>query len=247
MIHKNPAILVIDVGGSHVKIKVSGHKEERKFPSGPKLTPQMMVDGVKNLAKGWHYDVVAIGFPAVVSKEGNILKEPANLGKGWVGFDFKAAFRCPVKVINDAAMQALGNYDGGRMLFLGLGTGLGATMIERGVMIPMELGHLPYKKGTFEDYTGRYALEKFGKKKWRKHVLKIIELFQAALEPEKTVLGGGNDVFLKELPPGCTVAANTNAFLGGFRLWEDTIRRSISGTKAMPKKSVKQKATPKKR
>ncbi|MBX9742507.1 MAG: ROK family protein [Chthoniobacterales bacterium] len=217
------SILVIDVGGTHVKVKITGRKEERKFPSGPTMTPQMMVDGVKDLTRDWHYDVISIGFPAVISKNSRLLKEPANLGKGWVGFNFNAAFGCPIKVINDAAMQALGDYAGGRVLFLGLGTGLGTTMIDHGNIIPMELGHFPYKKGTIEDYTGRHALEKLGKKKWRKHVFKIIELLQQALEPEKVILGGGDNVYLKKLPPGVSAAANSNAFLGGFLLWKHTL------------------------
>lgn len=217
------SILVIDVGGTHVKVKVSTHREERKFSSGHQLTPQKMIEGVKELTKDWHYDVIAIGCPMVISKEGKPIHEPANLGKGWIGFNFEAAFGCPVKVVNDAAMQALGDYKGGRMLFLGLGTGLGTTMIDHGNLIPMELGHFPYKKGTIEDYTGTHALEKLGKKKWNKHVFKIIELLQAALEPEKIVLGGGDATLLKKLPGGCSTAPNANAFVGGFLLWKHAL------------------------
>lgn len=259
MKNNNLAILVIDIGGTHVKIKVTGHKEERKIASGPTMTPQMMVDGVKVLAKDWHYDVISIGCPTTISKHGKPLKEPANLGKGWVDFNYQAAFKCPVHLINDATMQALGDYDGGRMLFLGLGTGLGSTLIERGVIVPLELAHLPYKKGTFEDYLGLHALEKKGKKKWTKEVLKVIEIFQAALEPEKIMLGGGNARLLKTLPPACHLAANSNAFLGGFRLWEHFLDHFLSKLAlgiqptpakepAAPKKSISvKKKTPTKR
>ena len=220
MKHVKLSVLVIDIGGSRVKIKATGQNEERRILSGPTMTPQMMVDAVKKLAQGWRYDVVSIGCPMPVSKDGKPLKEPMNLGKGWVGFNFEAAFQCPVQLINDAAMQALGDYEGGRMLFLGFGTGLGSTMIEEGVVIPMELAHLPYKKGTFEDYVGLHALNKKGKKKWRKEVTCVIELLKSALEPERIVLGGGNAKLLKLIPPGCQIAANSNAFIGGFRLWE---------------------------
>ena len=214
------SILVIDIGGSRVKIKVTGKTEERKAISGPTMTPQMMVDTVKKMAQGWSYDVVSMGCPMPLSKDGKPLKEPANLGKGWVGFNYEDAFQCPVQMINDAAMQALGDYEGGRMLFLGFGTGLGSTLIEDGVVIPMELAHLPYKKGTFEDYVGLHALNKKGKKQWRKEVARVVELLKAALGAEKVVLGGGNAKYLKDLPSACKTAANSNAFIGGFRLWE---------------------------
>ena len=213
-------VLAVDIGGSNVKILATGQKEPRKFPSGPELTPREMVAGVKKLARGWEYDAVSIGFPGMVI-HGRPLAEPYNLGKGWVGFDYRAAFGKPVKVINDAAMQALGSYKGGKMLFLGLGTGLGSTVIADGIVEPMELAHLPYRKGTYEDYVGRRALDKRGKKKWRRDVEDVVARLIAALEPDDVVLGGGNAKKLKELPPGSRLGNNANAFLGGFRLWED--------------------------
>ncbi|MFI0348076.1 MAG: ROK family protein [Chthoniobacterales bacterium] len=212
-------VLVIDIGGTSVKVKATGHQEERKFSSGPKMTPQMMVNGVKKITKGWHYDVISIGCPTLILK-GKPVKEPMNLGKGWVGFNYEKAFGHPVKLINDATMQALGDYQGGRMLFLGLGTGLGATIIEEGVIVPLEIAHLPYKKSTFEAYIGKDFIEKRGKKKWRKQVKKITEIFRAALEPEEIVIGGGNASIIEEVPIGCRLAENSNAFIGGFRLWE---------------------------
>lgn len=213
-------VLAVDVGGTNVKILVTGQNEPRKFPSGPKLTPKEMVAAVKKLAQGWKYDAVSIGYPGVVI-HGRPVSEPRNLGKGWVGFDYRAAFGKPVKIINDAAMQALGSYKGGKMLYLGLGTGLGSAMIVDGIVEPMELAHLPYKKGTFEDYVGLRGLEKRGKKKWRRHVEDVVARLSAALEPDDIVLGGGNARKLKDLPPGCRPGDNANAFLGGFRLWED--------------------------
>lgn len=213
-------VLSIDIGGSSVKILATGQKEPRKFASGPTLTPKEMVAGVKKLAQGWKYEAVSIGFPGMVV-HGRPLAEPYNLGKGWVGFDYRAAFGKPVKVINDAAMQALGSYKGGKMLFLGLGTGLGSTVIADGVVEPMELAHLPYKKSTYEDYVGRKGLDKRGKKKWRRDVEDVVGKLVTALEPDDVVLGGGNAKKLKELPRGCRLGQNANAFLGGFRLWED--------------------------
>jgi polyphosphate glucokinase len=213
-------VLVVDVGGTNVKILATGQDERRRFPSGPALTPQRMVSGVKKLAKGWKYDVVSIGYPGLVLR-GRPIVEPRNLAKGWVGFDYRAAFRQPVKIINDAAMQALGSYKGGTMLFLGLGTGLGSAFVVDGIVEPLELGHLPYKKGTYEDYLGLRGLEKRGKKKWRKHVADVVEQLAAALEPDDVVIGGGNVKRLKELPPGCRVGDNGNAFVGGFRMWEE--------------------------
>ncbi len=220
-------VLVVDVGGTHVKILASGHKESRKFPSGPTLTPKQMVAGVKRLAGDWKYDVVTIGYPGPVLR-GRPVAEPCNLGRGRVGFDFHAAFKRPVKVVNDAAMQALGSYKRGKMLFLGLGTGLGSTMIVDGIVEPMELGHLPYKKGIYEDYVGQRGLEKHGKRKWRRHVMDVVVRLKAALEPNEVVVGGGNVKNLKELPPGCRAGANANAFLGGFRLWEQPEGRKPS-------------------
>src|SRR5271155_4149436 len=214
-------VLVVDIGGTHVKVLVTGETEPRKFDSGPELTPHEMVAGVKKLAAGWNYEVVSVGFPGPVLRNRPIA-EPPNLGKGWVGFNFKSAFGCPVKIVNDAAMQALGSYRRGKMLFIGLGTGLGSTMIVDGIVEPMELGHLPYKKATYEDYVGLRGLDRLGKKKWRRHVAEVVAQLVAALEPDEVVLGGGNAKELKELPPKCRVGDNRNAFLGGFRLWEQT-------------------------
>ena len=212
-------VLVIDIGGAHVKILATGQKQSRKFPSGPKMTPRKMVAGVKKLAKDWKYDAISIGYPGVVL--GNrVVADPYNLGEGWAGFNLEAAFKRPVKVINDAAMQALGSYKHGKMLFLGLGTGLGSALVVDGIVEPMELGHLPYRKGTYEDYVGLRGLEKHGKRKWRRYVGDVVARLIAALEPDDVVLGGGNAKQLKELPPGCRAGDNANAFLGGFRLWE---------------------------
>jgi polyphosphate glucokinase len=213
-------VLVIDVGGPHVKILATGQTERREFVSGPTMTPAEMVAGVLKAAEGWAYDVVSIGYPGPVLR-GKPLSEPHNLGSGWVGFDFASAFKHPVKIINDAAMQALGSYRGGRMLFLGLGTGLGSAMIVDGILEPMELGHLPYKKATFEDYVGIRGLERLGRKKWRKRVADVIERLAGATEADEIVLGGGNVKKLEELPPRCREGDNDNAFLGGFRLWEE--------------------------
>ena len=198
-------------------------------PSGPTLTAAQMVAGVKKLAGDWKYDVVSIGYPGPVLR-GRPVAEPHNLAAGWVGFDFQDGVRRPVKLINDAAMQALGSYQGGKMLFLGLGTGLGSALVVDGIVEPMELGHLPYRKGTYEDYVGLRGLEKHGKKKWRQHVADVVARLIAALEPDDVVLGGGNVKKLKELPPGCRAGDNANAFLGGFRLWEtrEPITRAAS-------------------
>jgi polyphosphate glucokinase len=215
-------ILVIDVGGTHVKILASGEKDKREIDSGPTLTARQMVSSVKKLADGWEYDVVSIGYPGPVVHD-RPMAEPHNLGKGWMGFNFGSAFKLPTKVINDAAMQALGSYRGGKMLFIGLGTGLGSTMIVDGIVQPMELAHLPYKKRTYEDYVGVRALEEFGKKAWRKHVEDVVECLVAALQPDDVVLGGGNARRLKELPPLCRLGDNANAFKGGFRMWEEPL------------------------
>jgi polyphosphate glucokinase len=213
-------VLVVDVGGTHVKILATGQSEPREFASGPTLTAEQMVSEVKRLAGDWKYDAVSIGYPGPVL-HGRPVLEPHNLGPGWVGFDYDAAFGCPVKIINDAAMQALGSYRGGKMLFLGLGTGLGSAMVVNGIVEPMELAHLPYRKGTFEDYVGIRGLRRLGKKKWRRFVADVVARLTAALEPEDVVLGGGNVKKFKELPPGCRAGDNTNAFLGGFRLWQE--------------------------
>jgi len=214
----------VDVGGTNVKILATGHETPIKFPSGPSLTPEQMVAGVLKAAVDWDYDVVSIGYPGPVLR-GRPVSEPPNLGPGWVGFDFEAAFGCPVKLVNDAAMQALGSYEGGKMLFLGLGTGLGSTLIVDGVVEPMELGHLPYRKGTYEDYIGARGLKRVGKKKWRKYVADVVSRLFGALQPEYIVLGGGNVRKLKELPPCCRTGENSNAFRGGFSLWEDAAVR----------------------
>jgi polyphosphate glucokinase len=213
-------ILVVDVGGTSVKILASGHDELRKFPSGPTLTAEQMVARVVELAGDWQYDAVSIGYPGFVIR-GRPIAEPHNLAPGWVGFDFQTAFGRRVKIVNDAAMQALGSYKGGKMLFLGLGTGLGSAMIVDGIVEPMELAHLPYKEGTFEDYVGQRAIARKGKKKWRQHVADVVAKLVAALQPDDVVLGGGNVKNLKELPPGCRAGDNANAFLGGFRLWDE--------------------------
>ena len=213
-------VLAIDIGGTHVKILATGQREPREFVSGPTMTPRKMVAGVKALARDWKYDAVSIGYPGAVV-HGRPVAEPHNLGRGWVGFDYASAFRHPVRIINDAAMQALGSYEGGKMLFLGFGTGLGTAMIVDGIVEPMELGHLPYKKATFEYYVGLRGLKRCGKKKWGKHVADVVARLIAALEPDDVVLGGGNVKKLEELPPGCRAGDNDNAFLGGFRLWAD--------------------------
>jgi polyphosphate glucokinase len=213
-------ILVVDIGGNNVKILATGQEQPRKCPSGPELTPEAMVQGVKELAGDWNYEAVSIGYPGPVLQDRPI-SEPHNLGSGWVGFDYAGAFGKPVKLINDAAMQALGSYNGGRMLFLGLGTGLGSALIVNGIVQPMELAHLPYRKGTYEDYVGLRGLKRLGKKKWRRHVADVVERLASALEPEDVVLGGGNVKLLKEMPPRCRAGENANAFKGGFRLWQD--------------------------
>ena len=212
-------VLVVDIGGTHVKILATGQTAHREFPSGPGLTPRRMVAGVKKLAADWEYSAVSIGYPGVVVHNRPVA-EPHNLGRGWIGFPFEKAFRRPVRLINDAALQALGSYKGGKLLFLGLGTGLGSAMVVDDIVEPMELGHLPYKKATYEDYVGLRGLEKWGKKKWRSHVADVVERLIAALEPDDVVLGGGNVKKLKKLPPGCRQGDNANAFTGGFRLWE---------------------------
>ena len=213
-------VLAIDVGGSHVKVLTSTEHERRRFDSGPRLTPQQMVDGVRGATDGWSWDVVSIGLPAPV-RGGKPVSEPVNLGKGWVGFDYDGAFGKPTKVVNDAVMQAVGSYEGGRMLFLGLGTGLGSALIVDGVIEPLELAHLPYKKKTYEDYVSEHALEKHGKKSWRKAVFEVVEQLASAMEPDYVVIGGGGVDDLDELPPNCRRGDNENAFPGGFRLWDD--------------------------
>ena len=213
-------ILVVDVGGNNVKILATGQETPRKFESGPTLTSQEMVAGILKLAAGWDYDAISIGYPGPVVR-GRPTAEPRNLGPGWLGFDFEAAFDCPVRIINDAALQALGSYEGGRMLFLGLGTGLGSAMVVDGIVQPMELAHLPYRKGSFEDYVGFRGLLRFGKKKWRRYVEDVAACLIAALQPDYAVVGGGNARKLKAMPPRCRAGENSNAFRGGFRLWDE--------------------------
>jgi predicted NBD/HSP70 family sugar kinase len=214
-------ILVIDVGGTNVKMLASGQEDPRKFPSGPTLTPDAMVEGALRETKDWEYDHITIGYPGPVVN-GKAVLEPKNLGPGWVDYNFKAKFRKPVRLINDAAMQALGSYKGGRMLFLGLGTGLGSALVIENVVAPLELAHLPYKKyKTFEDYVGLRGLERLGKKRWQVAVEDVVARLQAALGADSVVLGGGNAKKLKRLPPGVRLGDNLNAFVGGFRLWED--------------------------
>jgi polyphosphate glucokinase len=211
-------VLAIDTGGTHVKILATGKSTHREFPSGPTLTAKRMVAAVKKLAGDWKYDMVSIGYPGLVVHERPVL-EPHNLGSGWVGFDFAGAFKRPVKVINDAAMQALGSCKRGKMRFLGLGTELGSAMIVDGIVVPMELAYLPYKEATYEDYVGIRGRKKHGTKRWRRHVVDVVEGLIAALEPGDVILGGGNVKKLKKLPLGCRASDNANAFIGGFRLW----------------------------
>jgi polyphosphate glucokinase len=213
-------VLVIDIGGTNIKLLATGQKERRRFASGPHMTPRRMVAGVKKLTFDWEYDAVAIGYPGGVRNNRPVV-EPHNLAKGWVGFNFAAAFRRPVKIINDAAMQALGSYRRGTMLFLGFGTGLGSALVVEGHVVPMELAHLPYKRSTYEEYLGANGLKRLGKKKWRQHVTTCVERLTPALQLDDVVLGGGNAKQLKTLPKGCRLGDNKNAFLGGFRLWAD--------------------------
>jgi len=216
-------VLVVDIGGSHIKVRASGRRTELKVDSGPDLTPRQMVDRVLGVTDGWQYDVVSVGYPGPVV-DGRIAREPVNLGRGWTRFDFKRAFGCPVRLINDAAMQAIGSYRGRRMLFLGLGTGLGTTLIRNGIVIPLEMAHLPYKDGeTYEDVIGDAGLKRIGVGKWRRHVAKVVHLMMNAVVADYTVLGGGNVRLLPELPPHTYRGANTNAIRGGYRLWQDGI------------------------
>ncbi len=217
-------ILVVDIGGTHVKVLATGHKTPLKIPSGPHMTPRRMVREVRRAVRDWTYDVVSIGYPGAVL-HGKPVSEPRNLGGGWVGFKFRKAFGRPVRVINDAAMQALGSYRGGRMLFLGLGTGLGSALIVDGVLEPMELAHLPYVEGrTYEDYVGKAGLKRLGKKKWRRRVADVIARLTSALEADDVVVGGGNAKLLRSLPRAARLGANANAFIGGYRLW--TLKQS---------------------
>ena len=221
-------ILTVDVGGSHVKALRSSGGERRRFDSGPDLTARQMVDGVLELTADWNYDVVSVGLPAPV-REGNVVREPVNLGEGWVGFDFGQAFGKPTKLVNDAVMQALGDYQGGTMLFLGLGTGLGSALVVEGKAVPLELAHLPFRKATFEDYVGERGREQLGKKKWHHAVAETVELLAAATVADYVVIGGGNAKRIEEPPPTARLGANQNAFLGGFRLWDPSISAPSTG------------------
>ena len=212
-------ILVVDIGGSSVKLLMS-ERAEREFASGPRMTPKQFLAKFRETVRGWKFDVVSIGFPAPV-RDGRILRKPKHLGKDWMHFNFARVLRIPVRIVNDAAMQALGSYDGGAMLFLGLGTGLGSAMIRDGVLIPLELAHLPYHDGkTYEEWVGDAAYKEMKRRTWRKHVLHIIDLFVAAFVVDYVVLGGGNARHMKNLPRFVRVGSNANAFKGGFRLWE---------------------------
>ncbi len=233
---KSVKVLVVDIGGTHVKVLATGQEQSREFPSGPKLTPRQMVAGVEKLASDWKYDAISIGYPGVVMGNRPVA-DPYNLGQGWAGFDFESAFTRPVKVINDAAMQALGSYKHGKMLFLGLGTGLGSAMVIDEIVEPMELGHLPYRRRTFEDYVGIAGRARLGPRKWEQAVKDVIARLIAALEPEDVVLGGGNVKNLKKLPPGCRSGDNSNAFVGGFRVWEKTDRANLSKSKGTVSRS----------
>jgi predicted NBD/HSP70 family sugar kinase len=218
-------ILVIDVGGTHIKLKCQGSDEVRKCPSGMELTPAKLIELVRSATEDWKFDRASIGYPGVVI-DGVIQREPVNLAVGWVGFDFTSALGCPAKVVNDAAMQALGSYEGGRMLFLGLGTGLGTALIYHDFLLPMELGHLPYKKGlSYEDYVGQAGMKRLGRRKWKSAVFDVIDRLRAGFLPEYVVLGGGNVKKMDELPPGCRTGDNRNAFLGGFRMWDPSAKK----------------------
>jgi len=224
-------ILVVDIGGTHIKVLATGHRLPIRIPSGPAMTAKEMARLVRDATAEWSYEVVSIGYPGPVV-HGKPVSDPCHLGPGWVGFDFQRALGHPVRVINDAAMQALGSYQGGRMLFLGLGTGLGSALIIDGVLEPMELGHLPYKKGrTYEDYVGTSGLKRSGRKKWRRHVLDVIGRLRAALQADDVVVGGGNAEELQALPAGVRRGSNADAFVGGYRLWAHARRpvtRSVS-------------------
>jgi polyphosphate glucokinase len=213
-------VLVIDVGGSHVKALATGEQELRRIDSSPRLDASAMVKAMTELVADWTWELVSIGIPAPVHS-GRVVSDPVNLGAGWVGFDYAGAFGKPTRVVNDAAMQALGSYESGKMLFLGLGTGLGSALVADGLVQPMELGHLPFRKKTFEDYVGERGLQKYGKKRWRKDVVDVVGTLAAALEPDYVVLGGGNAKLLEKLPDGVVLGGNDNAFKGGFRVWDD--------------------------
>lgn len=216
-------VLVIDIGGSNIKILATGQPERIKIPSGRDFTPEQMVPLVKEASKDWDYEAISIGFPGVV-KHGKIVANPINMGIGWTGFDFEKAFGCKVKIVNDAAMQALGSYEGGKLLFMGFGTGLGTAMVFEDLILPLEGGHLPFKQGTFESHVGNDALKKLGKTRWKELVYQTIAHFQHCFQPDEIVLGGGNSKLLEDIPANCRLGSNKNAFTGGFRLWEKSFR-----------------------
>jgi polyphosphate glucokinase len=230
MIPERPRVLVIDIGGTHVKLLATGHRQPTKLPSGPTLTPATMVSAVRTATDAWSYDVLSIGYPGPVGADGPVA-EPSNLGKGWVGFDFEKAFKRPVRLINDASMQALGGYHGGRMLFLGLGTGLGAALVVQGHVQPLELAHLPYRKRkTFEDYVGDASRLDRGQRRWRRYVLDVVARLMVAMQAETLLLGGGNARRMRRqldrLPPGTRIGSNADAFRGGMRLWQPAHERA---------------------
>ncbi|MCI0665387.1 MAG: ROK family protein [Acidobacteria bacterium] len=213
-------VLVIDIGGTNVKILATGEAVPRRFPSGLGMTPEKMISGVKKLIGKWKFDAISIGYPGLVIR-GRVASEPNNLAPGWIGFDFDSAFGHPVKILNDAAMQAMGSYKGGELLFLGLGTGLGSALIVDDVVVPLEVGHLAYKKGTYDDYFGNRGLKRFGRRKWRRHVMSGVARLIGVVHPDEVVLGGGNAKKLKKLLPGCRRGENAHAFIGGFRMWQE--------------------------
>ncbi len=216
-------VLVIDIGGSNIKLLATGQPERIKIPSGTNFRPEELVPLVKEATKDWTYEAISIGFPGVV-KHGQVEADPVNMGTGWKGFDFAQAFGFPVKIINDAVMQALGSYAGGKLLFMGFGTGLGTALIFEDLLLPLEGGHLPFKLGTFETHVGNAALKKLGKTKWKELVYQTIEHFRHCFQPDEIVLGGGNSKLLDELPANCRLGSNKNAFTGGFRLWERSFK-----------------------
>jgi predicted NBD/HSP70 family sugar kinase len=216
-------VLVIDIGGSNIKILATGQPDRIKIPSGSGFTPEQLVPLVKDHAKNWEYEAISIGFPGVV-KAGRIAADPVNMGTGWKGFDFQEKFGLPVKIINDAAMQALGSYEGGKLLFMGFGTGLGTAMVFEDLILPLEGGHLPFKLGTFETHVGNAAMKKLGKPKWKEHVYQAIAHFTHCFQPDEIVLGGGNSKLLETIPANCRLGSNKNAFTGGFRLWEKSYK-----------------------
>lgn len=232
-------ILVVDIGGTNIKVLASGHETPRKFPSGREMTPERMVAGVMEATPDWKYECVSIGFPGPILC-GRPMTEPANLGPGWMEFDYEAAFGRPVKIINDAAMQALGSYRGGKMLFLGLGTGIGAAVISEGVLEPLEIGRFHYKRSTLEHYVGNRGRKRQGPKKWQRRVEEMVSRLVNALKPTDVVLGGGNAKKLDPLPEGTRLGDNSFAFLGGFRLWEapapPTAIHLTNGSASAPKR-----------